>query len=370
MSGMEQFKCPSCGGAVEFNAGTQNLKCPYCDSEFDIEALKTKEEAKAQKKDDQFSWDEMASNQWAEGETDGLKVYACKACGGEIVGDENMGATTCPYCGNQIVMTGQFSGVLKPDYIIPFKYDKKQAKAAFEEFIRSRQFVPKMFTTQKHIDEIKGIYVPFWLFDADAEGEATYDATVTHITTNGKYQTTEIKHYSATREGTMKFNKVPVDGSSRIADDMMESIEPFYFDEAVEFNTAYLAGYAADKYDVSDENSIERANERIKKSVELALEQTVTGYRKGRHVEIYDAVTPEWSSVDIQNGKAKYALYPVWMLSATYKGKPYTFAMNGQTGKFIGDLPADEGALKKFFWKRTAVIGTIIYVAGIALLLI
>ncbi|MBR4020136.1 MAG: hypothetical protein IKI99_02385, partial [Firmicutes bacterium] len=223
---------------------------------------------------------------------------------------------------------------------------------------------------QKHIDEIKGIYVPFWLFDADAEGEATYDATVTHITTNGKYQTTEIKHYSATREGTMKFNKVPVDGSSRIADDMMESIEPFYFDEAVEFNTAYLAGYAADKYDVSDENSIDRANERIKRSVELALEQTVTGYRKGRHVETYDAVTPEWSSVDIQNGKAKYALYPVWMLSATYKGKPYTFAMNGQTGKFIGDLPADEGALKKFFWKRTAVIGTIIYLAGIALLLI
>lgn len=370
MPGMEQFKCPSCGGAVEFDAGTQNLKCPYCDSEFDIQAMKQKEEAFQQKKDDQFSWDEMASNQWAEGETEGLKVYACKACGGEIVGDENMGATTCPYCGNQIVMSGQFSGVLKPDYIIPFKYDKKQAKAAFEEFISGRQYVPKMFKSQKHIDEMKGIYVPFWLFDADAKGEASYDATVNRITRTGDYQTTEIKHYSVTRAGTLQFNKVPVDGSSRIADDMMESIEPFYFVDAVEFNTAYLAGFAADKYDVSDENSIERANERIKRSVEAALKQTVTGYRKGHIAETYDSVTTEWSSVDIQNGKAKYALYPVWMLSATYKGKPYTFAMNGQTGKFAGDLPVDEGAMKKYFWKWTGIIGAAIYAVGIGLLFI
>jgi hypothetical protein len=89
--------------------------------------------------------------------------------------------------------------------------------------------------------------------------------------------------------------------------------------------------------------------------VELALKQTVTGYRKGRIAETYDSVTTEWSSVDIQNGKAKYALYPVWMLSATYKGKPYTFAMNGQTGKLVGDLPMDKGAYNKYLFMATAI---------------
>ena len=360
MSGMEQFKCPSCGGSVEFNAGTQKMKCPYCDSEFDIGALKKKEETLNNKKEDSYSWDEMASRQWEEGETDGLSVYACQSCGGEIVADDNLGSTSCPYCGNQVVLTGKFSGTLKPDYVIPFKYDKKQAKAAFEKFISGRKFVPKMFKSEKHIDEIKGIYVPFWLFDAKAKGEVCFDAQEKRSRINGDYQTTETTYYNAYRSGSIEFNKVPVDGSSRIADDMMESIEPFYFADAVEFDTAYLAGFAADKYDVDEENSIDRANERIKKSLEKALESTVTGY---------DTVVAEWSSIDVENGKASYAMYPVWMLSATYDGKPYTFAMNGQTGKFAGDLPIDKGALNKYWLKCTAIIGAIIYAVSLGLIL-
>ena len=360
MSGMEQFKCPSCGGSVEFNAGTQKMKCPYCDSEFDIGALKKKEETLNNKKEDSYSWDEMASRQWEEGETDGLSVYACQSCGGEIVADDNLGSTSCPYCGNQVVLTGKFSGTLKPDYVIPFKYDKKQAKAAFEKFISGRKFVPKMFKSEKHIDEIKGIYVPFWLFDAKAKGEACFDAQEKRSHISGDYQTTETTYYNVYRSGSIEFNKVPVDGSSRIADDMMESIEPFYFADAVEFDTAYLAGFAADKYDVDEENSIDRANERIKKSLEKALESTVTGY---------DTVVPEWSSIDVEDGKASYAMYPVWMLSATYEGKPYTFAMNGQTGKFAGDLPIDKGALNKYWLKCTAIIGAIIYAVSLGLVL-
>ena len=360
MAEIQEYKCPCCGGAIEFNSKLQKMKCPYCDSEFDIGALKKKEETLNNKKEDSYSWDEMASRQWAEGETDGLAVYACQSCGGEIVADENMGSTSCPYCGNQVVLTGKFSGTLKPDYVIPFKYDKKQAKAAFEKFISGRKFVPKMFKSEKHIDEIKGIYVPFWLFDAKAKGEACFDAQEKRSHISGDYQTTETTYYNAYRSGSIEFNKVPVDGSSRIADDMMESIEPFYFADAVEFDTAYLAGFAADKYDVDEENSIDRANERIKKSLEKALESTVTGY---------DTVVAEWSSIDVEDGKASYAMYPVWMLSATYDGKPYTFAMNGQTGKFAGDLPIDKGALNKYWLKCTAIIGAIIYAVSLGLIL-
>ncbi len=62
--------------------------------------------------------------EWGEGETDGLRTYVCKSCGGEIVGDANTAATSCPFCDNPIVMMGQFSGSLKPDLVIPFKLDK------------------------------------------------------------------------------------------------------------------------------------------------------------------------------------------------------------------------------------------------------
>lgn len=351
MAGLEQFKCPACGGSVEFDAGTQKMKCPYCDSEFDIEAIKEMNSEGSSQHDDSISW-ESAGGQWQEGETDGMRVYTCESCAGEIIGDENLGSTSCPYCGSKIVMTGQFSGALKPDYVIPFKFDKKQAMKNFETFVNKRKYVPKRFKSDKHIEEIKGVYVPFWLFDGDADADMSFGAEKIKTWTEGKYEYTETEYYNVTRSGNVTFKNIPVDGSEKLADDLMESIEPFHFNEAVDFETAYLAGYLADKYDVDEKASENRANERIKYSVEEALSDTVKGYSR---------VNGRSSSITIKGGKAKYALYPVWLLSATYNGEAYTFAMNGQTGKFAGDLPVDNKGLCKYFGVSTLIWTALIY---------
>ena len=351
MAGLEQFKCPACGGSVEFDAGTQKMKCPYCDSEFDIEAIKEMNSEESSQHDDSISW-ESAGGQWQEGETDGMRVYTCESCAGEIIGDENLGSTTCPYCGSKVVMTGQFSGALKPDYVIPFKFDKKQAMKNFETFVNKRKYVPKRFKSDKHIEEIKGVYVPFWLFDGDADADMSFGAEKIKSWTEGKYEYTETEYYNVTRSGNVTFKNIPVDGSEKLADDLMESIEPFHFNEAVDFETAYLAGYLADKYDVDEKASENRANERIKYSVEEALCDTVKGYSR---------VNGRSSSITIKGGKAKYALYPVWLLSATYNGEAYTFAMNGQTGKFAGDLPVDNKGLCKYFGVSTLIWTALIY---------
>lgn len=358
MAGVEQFKCPACGGSVEFDAGTQKLKCPYCDSEFDIEAVKEKNADESKPTEEIIEW-ETAGCQWQEGETDGMRVYTCQSCGGEIIGDENLGATSCPYCGNKVVMTGQFSGALKPDYVIPFKFDKKQAKSNFEKFVNKRKYVPKLFKSKKHIEEIKGVYVPFWLFDGEADASMSFDAVKRRTWADSKYNYTETKHYDVKRSGYITFNNIPVDGSEKLADDLMESIEPFHFEDAVEFNTAYLAGYLADKYDVDESASEQRANERIKFSTQEALESTLNGYSE---------ISGTLNRIDLKRGKAKYALYPVWLLSATYNGKAYTFAMNGQTGKFVGDLPVDKGGLWRFFGIHTAMWTFIIYAVILALI--
>ena len=351
MAGLEQFKCPACGGSVEFDAGTQKMKCPYCDSEFDIEAIKEMNSEESSQHDDSISW-ESAGGQWQEGETDGMRVYTCESCAGEIIGDENLGSTTCPYCGSKVVMTGQFSGALKPDYVIPFKFDKKQAMKNFETFVNKRKYVPKRFKSDKHIEEIKGVYVPFWLFDGDADADMSFGAEKIKSWTEGKYEYTETEYYNVKRSGNVTFKNIPVDGSEKLADDLMESIEPFHFNEAVDFETAYLAGYLADKYDVDEKASENRANERIKYSVEEALSDTVKGYSR---------VNGRSSSITIKGGKAKYALYPVWLLSATYNGEAYTFAMNGQTGKFAGDLPVDNKGLCKYFGVSTLIWTALIY---------
>ena len=333
---LNEYKCPNCGGAVEFDSGSQRIKCPYCDSEFDVAAIEAANEAQNKAADD-MNWGAVGEK-WSEDEASGMRVYVCNSCGGEIVGDGNTAATSCPFCGNPVVMMGQFSGALKPDLVIPFKLDKKAAKAGLMQHLAGKRLLPKVFKDQNHIDEIKGVYVPFWLFDADADAQVRYKATKVREWSDNDYDYKDIEYYLVRRAGSLGFEHVPVDGSSKMPDDLMESIEPYDFADAVEFQTAYLAGYLADKYDVDAEQSVERANERVKKSTEAAFASTVQGY---------DTVTAESSSIQLRGGKAKYALYPVWLLNTTWNGGKYTFAMNGQTGKFIGDLPVDKSAATK-----------------------
>ena len=353
MASLLEYKCPCCGGAIEFDSTLQKMKCPYCDTEFEVETLAAYDQDLQSDQADQLNW-EAGGGEWQPGETEGMRIYVCESCGGEIVGDETMAATKCPYCDNPVVLKGQFSGALRPDCVIPFKLDKEAAKAGLRKHLEGKRLLPKVFRDENHIDEIKGLYVPFWLFDADAGANVRYRATRVRAWSDPFYAYTETSFYSVIRSGTLGFQHIPVDGSSKMPDDLMESLEPYDFSAAVDFQTAYLAGYLADKYDVSAEESMERANERVKKSTEETFAGTVQGYA---------SVTPESSGVQLKNGSAKYALLPVWLLNTTWNGQKYTFAMNGQTGKFVGDLPTDKGALNKWRWGLTGLIG-----AGLLLL--
>jgi hypothetical protein len=135
-------------------------------------------------------------------------------------------------------------------------------------------------------------------------------------------------------------------------DAMMESIEPFRMEDAVDFHTAYLSGYLADKYDVDAQSSVKRANQRIRASTEQAFAATVTGF---------DSVTAENSNIRLSDGKVKYALFPVWILNTVWQGRKFTFAINGQTGKIVGDLPLDQGAYRRWLLGVSGGVAAVIY---------
>ena len=352
MAVLQQFKCPCCDGAIEFDSQSQNMKCPYCDTEFEIADLQTYNEVLSNQPEDNMQWDAAAGQEWQPGETEGMRIYTCNTCGGEIVGDETIGATECPFCGNPVVMTGQFAGALKPDLVIPFKLDKKAAMEALKKHYSGKKLLPKVFRDENRIKEVKGLYVPFWLFDADADAFARYKATKTRVWSDSRYNYTETSFFQVVRAGTLGFENVPVDGSTKMDDTLMESIEPFDLSEAVDFQTAYLAGYLADKYDVDADTSIARANERIKHTTEDAFRDTVHGYT---------TVTPVSTNISLQQSKAKYALCPVWVLNSQWKGKKYTFAMNGQTGKLVGDLPMDKGLFWKWFFGIFGIVSAAVF---------
>ena len=350
MPELREYKCPCCGGVIEFNSAGQNMRCPYCDTEFDIQTLESFDTEVKQDAADNMTWESTGGGEWQEGEAENLRSYICNSCGGEVVGDGQTAATECPFCGNPVMVPGQLSGALRPDLVIPFQIDKEAAKEALRKHYKGKLLMPKVFKDENHIDEIKGIYVPFWLYDTDTQASIRYKATTVRAWSDSNYNYTETCYYAVRRGGFVGFENVPVDGSSKMEDELMESIEPFDRSKAVPFHTAYLSGYLADRYDVESDDCINRANQRIKQSTEDAFRDTVRGYA---------TVVTESSSVNFRNGKAQYALYPVWILNTNWNGKKYTFAVNGQTGKIAGDLPMDKSLYTRWLLGLTAAVGAV-----------
>ncbi len=357
---VSNYKCPACTGPLHYAGSSGKLECDYCGSSYSVDEIDALYGEKLEEAAEHFDDAQETANQeniW-DNENGELRTYSCPACGAELICDFTTSATSCPYCGNSSVVPGMFKGGLKPDFIIPFKLDKKAAKEALLNFYKGKKLLPKEFSDKNHIEEIKGVYVPFWLYDGEAYADISYHATRVHSHIHGDERITTTEHYKVRRAGSAVFERVPVDASTKMPDAHMDSIEPFNYADLEEFSTAYLAGYFADKYDVSEADSVERAKTRVANTIESIVNSTAAGYV---------TCMPEGKSVSVKPKKASYVLLPVWMLSTRWNGNSYLFAMNGQTGKLIGDLPCSKALFWKLFFKislpLTALITAIMMLA-------
>ena len=347
------FKCPNCDAAINWDSASQQMKCPFCLSTFDAAALQSMDEVL---EESEISWESHDNMEWGAGEQESMRLFSCNSCGGEIVADASRVATSCPFCGNPVVMKGQLSGSIKPDCIIPFKLDKKAAMEALAKHLSGKRLLPRTFKSQKQLDKIEGLYVPFWLFDAEVSADMRFNATKTRRWSDAQFNYTETKHFNVVRQGDLAFDNVPVNASAKMPADIMESIEPYDAKAVVPFQTAFLAGFLADKFDFDDEHASKRANARIDESTQTAFRRTVTGYA---------TVTTKHSGITLNSSKVQYALLPVWVLNATWRNQNYMFAMNGQSGKFVGNLPTDWG----IFWRQFAIITVILTIVFVLIAL-
>ncbi len=325
-----EYKCPCCNAGLVFGNEIQQLKCDYCDNTFDLDTVVAYNASNCETSEAYFQWEESSGQEWNEDEQNTMHLFQCPSCGGELVTDENTAASFCPFCDNPTILPGRLSGGLKPDAVIPFQTSKEDAKAAFLNLCKGKPLLPKLFTEEQRLEKITGIYVPFWLYDCDADFDSRYKATRIHRWSDSRYNYTKTDHFLLRRSGDARFAGIPMDGSSKMEDAFMESIEPYDYGQLVDFDMAYLSGFFADKYDVPSENGEERIRERVDQSIRDELQSTMLGYA---------TVVPTSRQLNIEHSKARYVLLPVWMLNTKYKDKLYTFAMNGQTGKMTGAFP-------------------------------
>ena len=360
MDTVQNYKCPCCGDALVFDAESQTLLCESCENTFSLETMKLVDEGTAESEaSSKYNWESYTPRSYEDTGEISLAGYSCPSCGAEITGDDTLGSTVCPYCGNTTVVKGQFEGTLRPDYIIPFKIGKKSAVETFENEAKKLPFLPDLFKSKKKIEEMAGVYVPFWTFDCDCEAAITYSAQRVTMWSDTNYNYTKTDYYKLIRQGNVAFANIPVDGSKKADDVYMEAVEPYSYEDAVDFSTTYLSGFLADKYDVGAEECTERANERVKNSTVDVFESTTDNFI---------AVVPESTRVSFENGKVRYALLPVWMLNIKYMGKNYRYAINGQTCKVAGEFPVDNGKKWKYFAKTAGILYAVALAIGYFLL--
>lgn len=360
---INNYKCPACGGGLTFNPTSGKVICEYCDSSFTVEEIEEiykpqeipeSHAGEAEKptvsadgfdsQESQWNTDSLNNDWGAEGAN--MKEYNCPSCGATLICESTTAATSCPYCGNPTVIEHQFAGALKPDYIIPFKLQKKEAIDALKGFYKGKKLLAKEFSDENHLEEIKGIYVPFWLFDGVANGSVMFRTTKVSVRRSGDTETTTTRHFECFRAGNIEFSKIPVDASEKMPDDMMDSLEPFDYNDIKDFSTAYLPGYFADKYDVSIDESTNRANTRCAGTFISTMEKSVVGYDSCRLVE---------KNINLQKGTVHYALLPVYLLYTKWNDQKFLFAVNGQTGRVVGNLPISKKRSALYFFTQTLI---------------
>lgn len=310
-------KCPSCNAPLKFNPKSQKWKCDYCGQQFELKDLKNNQE-------------KYKKNESKSEENNKYDLYRCPDCGAEIITDTNTTATFCVYCKNPAIIKSRLEGKFEPEVMIPFNKTIDDAKEAFKKVGKKHPLMPKSFSSEKNISEIRGIYIPFWLFSCISNGGITVKATDIKVWHSGNYRYTKTDVYEIIKEANCKIDRVPNDGSLKFDDATMNSIEPFDYSKAVPFNYSYLSGFLAEKYDVESSDAQAIAVERMKNTIQEKLKNKITGY---------DSVIITSDNITFPELKKEYALLPVYLLNIKYKAKTYTFAMNGQSGKLIGNMP-------------------------------
>jgi len=339
MAQITEQKCPSCGGPLRFDPARGKLVCDYCGSAVEIGDAPV---SPAEPTVEGFDFGALNA-QAADGGAQALPVYHCVSCGAEVIAPAEQIALTCPYCGNNIVLTDKVSGKLRPDGMLPFTIDRKSLPGAMNRFYKDKALLPKRFFSESTMGKVTGVYVPFWVFNGRMSGELTYRAEHTTSARQGDYIVTDTAHYRLSRDVDLTFENVPVDASGRIDDALMDSLEPFRMEDAKPFDMRYLAGFTADRFDRARDDIAERAESRMVNTAHRLADRAVAG---------------EYESPVLTGGSlradlsAKYMLFPVYLFDILHGGKSYHFAVNGQTGKVVGSVPTDKGVSFAYFLKR------------------
>ncbi|MDD6810790.1 MAG: hypothetical protein PUD93_02830 [Lachnospiraceae bacterium] len=318
------FKCKNCGGNAVYEPGRKRMYCPHCES-LDSEDI-----------------------------VPDSSITQCVNCGAPINIGEYTSASKCAHCGSYIVFNERVEGVYEPHLILPFKINKDAAVEALNTEFKKRTFTPSGFLSEKSLEGMQGIYVPFWMYDYQAQYDFEGTATRVRTWTSGNTEYTETSYYDVERHMKAGFDKVPVDASLAMEDGEMDLMEPYTYEELEGFNPKYMSGFFGEVYNQSAPELEGRAKEKVRDASDKLMSQSLSGY---------SSVTPKSKQLNLERDGINYTLLPVWMYLYQYRGKTYRFHVNGQTGKVIGKTPVSKAKVLAYGLSAFVYVSAIVSLA-------
>ena len=316
----ESAKCPSCASNIFYQPEVQGMVCRNCGNIYNPSTLE-----KMGSLGYTIEHDYTGDNDISEDDRKRHEIV-CDSCGATMIADENMMSTMCPFCGSPALITRRMTREFKPDYIVPFKIDRQTAENNMKQWLKTRKMTPGGFKTKSRLTKMMPVYVPFWILDCAVNTDI--------FGTGKKYRRNGdgADVFSVRAKANYYVKGVPFDASLKIANKLMEAIEPFDYSEMVKFDNRYLQGFYADKYDQRPTEIMDRF---IKRLDRISLEMSDSISAKYDEFE----PSPEKTFTWMNELSIKYCLLPVWFMTVEFAGRNYQFAVNGQTGEASGQAP-------------------------------
>ena len=336
----DNFKCPSCGADMRYDPGSGMLHCDFCDRKEEICA----NNEDIEEYDFLSAETDTSLNDWG-AET---KTIECKNCGGKTVVPSDQTTVNCAFCGSSSVVSIDELPGIKPESLIPFKIESSKALSLFGGWIKKRYLAPFSLKKEYKAGNLKGVYIPYWSYDANTlstytgqAGDYYYVTEMRTVTINGRTETRphrvqKIRWRFVSGSYDKFFDDIIFNDSGNVDQKLIEKIEPFHLNELVKYNPKFLAGFAAERY----KSGLKAVWERAKAHMSRIIRADIRAIIK-RGCDVVGTVNVCTNYTDI---KYKHMLLPVWISSYKFKGKMYNFFVNGQTGEVQGSSP--KSALK------------------------
>ena len=327
MSATMTFKCPSCGGYLEFDPSRQKFKCLYCGQLLGEEELREQSEAREAEAEASQAGDGAANDQQH------LRTYQCQMCGAEIVTDDTTAATRCYFCHSPVVLHDRLDDAFRPDGVIPFQLDKATAEKQFMDYISKKKFVDRSFFNGAQLEMFSGVYYPWWYTDIEGEADFTGEGKRTSVRSTPRDIITTTRVYQVRRKGRLTFRNIARKALIKADGKLSDGIHPYDVSGVKPYASGFLSGFLAEKRDISEAAAKEASLREAQGYASSMMAQdhsfnSLSGQTDFRPVKV----------------ESKYVLLPAWVL--TWKGgrdgAPYYYMMNGQTGKVCGKLPLDK----------------------------